>query len=369
MKLRNLALLFIGLLVAVNMVSCSDDSSSSEFEILRAHIETLNANGGLYKLVPASDVMTNKGNTTDYQIIDVRGTTGDADGSGSIETDEKPAYAEGYITNAVNIGWTAIADNLATVSSTKTVYVHCYTSNTGGFASTILNILGYNSYNMKWGMMGYNEWDKVTGTGAGDDIPDDQDGYADIFSTGDYAVSTAAVATGEYSYPEIATGNSSATDIAAARYPTIATGRFISAADVKIIADGQTAGDATVTISSGDVNPSDYQIVSVRAADYYAGTGGTNSDEGGHIPNAINIPTGEIANKAYLKMLDPTKTQIVYCYTGHTGSIATAVLSLLGYNAYNMKFGMAAWTSAATVNKGYTFSGAPDNSGGEYDLD
>lgn len=82
----------------------------------------------------------------------------------------------------------------------------------------------------------------------------------------------------------------------------------------------------------------DYFVVSVRAADAYAL---------GHIPGAINIPWRTIAKDASLALLPKDKPIAVYCYTGHTGQIATTVLVNLGYNAVNMKYGFMAWTQDA----------------------
>jgi rhodanese-related sulfurtransferase len=47
--------------------------------------------------------------------------------------------------------------------------------------------------------------------------------------------------------------------------------------------------------------------------------------------------------------LPPDKPIVVYCYTGHTGQIATTLLSTLGYDATNMKFGMMGWSQDPEV--------------------
>ena len=56
----------------------------------------------------------------------------------------------------------------------------------------------------------------------------------------------------------------------------------------------------------------------------------------GHIEGAINIALKDIAKVENLQKLDPTKQIVVYCYTGRTGSQATAILNALGYNATNL---------------------------------
>ena len=116
--------------------------------------------------------------------------------------------------------------------------------------------------------------------------------------------------------------------------------------DVAVIqaaADGYLSSDKAPVISAdalfenlndGDTS-NDPFVVSVRAPDAYAL---------GHIPGAINIPWKTIAEPDNLAKLPTDKQIVVYCYTGHTGQIATTVLNLLGYDAINLKFGMMGWT-------------------------
>jgi rhodanese-related sulfurtransferase len=92
-------------------------------------------------------------------------------------------------------------------------------------------------------------------------------------------------------------------------------------------------------LSDGDAE-NDPLIVSVRSADHYAL---------GHIPGAINIPWKGIATPENLAKLPTDKPIVVYCYTGHTGQIATTALNLLGYDATNLKFGMMGWTADDAV--------------------
>jgi len=358
-QLKRLSLLTLNLALAVTIslgiISCGDDDGASkpnEFETLRSHIDTLITDGKIFNLTDSNTTKSisdsiESGDATAglYQIIDVRSSTD---------------FAAGHVPGALNILWSTVADDgaLSALSGTKTTVVYCKTSNTGAFSTTMLNILGYTSKNMKWGMMGYH--DQTIDTTDGDGV-----GVANLFSTIDATVSKTSVATSTHDLPVIETGKSTAEEIAAAMYIALmatAPSITIKAADVKTIVDGQIAGSPSVTLSdTSSVDPSDYQIVSVRDAAYYNGTAGTGSDEGGHITGAINILPSELAKTESLQKLDPSKIQIVYCYTGHTGGISTAVLNVLGYNAKNLMFGMAAWTSDPKVNKGYTFSGAPNH--------
>jgi rhodanese-related sulfurtransferase len=99
------------------------------------------------------------------------------------------------------------------------------------------------------------------------------------------------------------------------------------------------------------------QIISVRgSADYVAG----------HVPGAINIPYKSVADLAnYTKFaVPPGKPIVVYCYTGHTGALATMALGILGYDVKNILYGMNGWSTTAQasgqlknfdLNKGWDF--------------
>ena len=103
-----------------------------------------------------------------------------------------------------------------------------------------------------------------------------------------------------------------------------------------------TANDLFLLLNDGD-SSNDPVIVSVRAPAAYAK---------GHIPGAINIPLADLVKPESLAKLPADKKIVVYCYTGHTGSQATAILNLLGYDATNLKFGMTAWTKNTDVASG-----------------
>jgi rhodanese-related sulfurtransferase len=87
----------------------------------------------------------------------------------------------------------------------------------------------------------------------------------------------------------------------------------------------------------------DPQIISVRGpADYVAG----------HVPGAINIPYKSVADLAnYTKFaVPPGKPIVLYCYTGHTGALATMALGILGYDAKNLLYGMNGWSTTAQAS-------------------
>ncbi len=65
----------------------------------------------------------------------------------------------------------------------------------------------------------------------------------------------------------------------------------------------------------------------------------------GHLPGAIYMGFKEIAKAENLAKLPKDKDIIVHCDTGHEQNKALSALRMLGYNAFDMKWGYMAWKS------------------------
>lgn len=88
----------------------------------------------------------------------------------------------------------------------------------------------------------------------------------------------------------------------------------------------------------------DFFLVDVRpVAEYCADT----------VPGAINIPMPELATPENLAKLPTDKPILLICNTGHTASISTAALGMLGYEVWTLRFGMMGWR---TTTKTKTWS-------------
>lgn len=120
--------------------------------------------------------------------------------------------------------------------------------------------------------------------------------------------------------------------------------------------DLQVSGaDLAAVLDDGDAT-NDPQVVSVRAGSVYVA---------GHVPGAINVPYQEVANLAeFTNLIDPTGPVVAYCYTGHTGSLSTIALGILGYDAVDLLYGMNGWSTTAPssgqlvnfdLNRGWDF--------------
>jgi rhodanese-related sulfurtransferase len=63
----------------------------------------------------------------------------------------------------------------------------------------------------------------------------------------------------------------------------------------------------------------------------------------GHIPGAVQITVQDIFKPENLKKLPKNKKVILVCVTGQTQNLPVVGLRALGYDAYTMSFGYAAW--------------------------
>ena len=78
-----------------------------------------------------------------------------------------------------------------------------------------------------------------------------------------------------------------------------------------------------------------YQIVDVRTLTEY---------EGGHIPNAINVPLDQIQEGHTDALPDKNQLLLIYCYAGRRSVEAAKALASMGYvNAYEFG-GIVDWT-------------------------
>ena len=224
------------------------------------------------------------------------------------------------------------------------IVTYCYTGHTGQISTTLLNILGYNAINLKYGICSWTQDEEVRATQAFKDPNDSHDYPIDII---DNLLSDLE----NYDPPTLAVEGDTALEVARA-----AAANYLSDTDR---APTMTA-QALHTLMYDGMSFNDPFIVSVRSPDHY---------QVGHIPGAYNIPYKEIANDENLRKI-PTDRQIVtYCYTGHTGQLAATILNILGYNAVNLKFGIMSWTTDQAVRYASPFTDTLGVDSFDFDID
>ncbi len=207
------------------------------------------------------------------------------------------AYAESHVKGAVNVPFgTTIAESLANIPDDVQLYIYCYTGQTASQTTALLNVAGKYATNVQGG---FNNGISAT------------EGYEAYVTT----------------------------DVATLPGDTYDVDPDVQAAITAYFEDVATKAGTTFmynNFSPDSLNEvieaelDDYFIYSVRqAADF----------EAGHVPGAINNPFGAGMEQNFESQLPTDKKIIVYCYTGQTASQTTAILRLLGYDAYNLSGG------------------------------
>lgn len=221
-------------------------------------------------------------------------------------------YAKGHIPGAVNLAFGNLVTDATLTKDDKTV-VYCYTGQSASQATAVLGTLGYDVVNLLHGMCA---WTKGPGVALKCFNP--------AAAQSDYALETTPnLPDSGKALPVLE--NTSATDseamlLAAAK--TYTKPKFIAAKDVFMLIND-------------DDESNDPIIISNRSPDDYAK---------GHIPGAVNLPIAKLFTKENLSRIPADKMVVVYCYTGHTAAQSTAMLNLLGYDAYSLKYGFCSWS-------------------------
>lgn len=225
----------------------------------------------------------------------------------------KEDYDKGHLKNAVNVPWgPAIAENLDNLPADKQIYLYCYTGQTAGQTTALLNMAGYNvkSANFGWNL-GLSQ------------VP----GIEEVTSM---EATEIVASTPADTNPEV---RQAITDY----YNGLADVKGSTYANYKISED-----DAKALLDAKDDS---IMFLSVRKAEDYAK---------GHIEGAENIPFGNGMQESF-GTLPMDKKIIVYCYTGQTAGQAVAGLRMLGYDAVSLNSGMGSPKTAENgwINKGY----------------
>jgi rhodanese-related sulfurtransferase len=75
--------------------------------------------------------------------------------------------------------------------------------------------------------------------------------------------------------------------------------------------------------------------------------------QNGHIPGAVNVPFPNMTAALTAGQIPQGKIIIVICYVGESAANTVTILRLLGYTAYDLEGGMAAWNNATRLAPWY----------------
>ena len=198
-------------------------------------------------------------------------------------------YTEGHVKGAALASWGQdLADKVSMLPKDETVYVYCYSGQTAGQATALLNMLDIEAISIK---SGYNKGAMTI------------EGYEAYVTT----EATELVDAGE-------TFDAVLLNEVEMYFAAVADN-----ANFKIGWD-----DTQVAVEAGEAT-----VVDIRQAEDFAA---------GHIEGAINIPWGGGMQESFTDL--PSGKLIVACYSGQTAGQATAVLRMLGHDAVSMHYGM-----------------------------
>jgi len=305
----------------------STASQSSEFGVIRGAAEAY-AKSGKVTEITAKDLhtlLTDGKPGNDPFIINVRWDSSEL----------ADIYLKGHIDTSLNVpqdlifteqpimvpraGYTEELQAMK-IPKTSQVVVVSHNGSVGDQVTALLNILGYDAVNLKWGM---TSWTKDTIVAPGRYIQTDTESYR--VDTSPYLL------TETYSLPVIE--NTTSSD---------------SHEIIRAATDAYARSGKTVNITSGALNASlknhdtsdNSLILCVDDANTYAK---------GHVTQAVNIPFADLFTEANLKKLPANQQIVVYSYNGHIGNQATALLNILGYDAINLMWGIASWTFDSNI--------------------
>jgi rhodanese-related sulfurtransferase len=283
--------------------------------------QAVSANDEFSRIAEAADRLANGGKPVYVSADKLHALLNDADPGNDpvlISVCAPDDFAKAHLKGSINIPRGAFwkPANLAKLPpKDKPIVTYCYTGTGAVGPATVLNLMGYNAVQLEWGTMGWTKNDAALGPATR--FPESQQ---------DYPVETAAtVVAVTHARPVVATGHASLADILVVR------GDQVEAADRSVSMTAEQVQGALT-----DTNPAnDPFVVDTRAPADYAK---------GHIKGAVNIPANAIYQAGNLAKLPLGRRIVIVDYNGQTTVGVSYLLSILGYNARGLQYGMMGWS-------------------------
>ncbi|MBC8486586.1 MAG: hypothetical protein H8D45_11165 [Bacteroidetes bacterium] len=284
------------------LVSCSDKSdepqpsAQNRFDVLKNYLNSQNMDlddiltDWITTAEDVYTVMTDVDPLNDYFIIDIR---------------KEEDYSAGHMEWAVNSTLGGILET-AQDAGGKPIIVVCYSGQAAGHGVVALRLSGYTDAKvMKWGMSSWNSatagpWNSHTGD--------------------------AAIGDGNWINPPGSIQGNTAHNTPEVNYTTT-DGSEILKDQILILLSGGFSGVSGVDVLA---NPADYFVNNFwEVADI---------EQYGNIKDACRIKPLTLGTGEYV-YLDPNAKVVTYCWTGHSSSIVTAYLKVIGYDSYSLTYG------------------------------
>ena len=234
-------------------------------------------------------------------------------------------YVLGHIPGAIHIPWKKIAEwrYLRDLPKDRKIVVYSNTGQIGGHVSAILNILGYDAVNLMWGM---TSWTASTNV-----------------APGRYDKSRDTVWSLGGSYRTVVQINEPQETHDLPNREKIGSHDTFEAI-LSVTRQYLNASDISFTISAPELDRLLRSSANLFLIPFVLDVRDDEAFRLGHIDNCLHIPLNALFKRENLKRLPPHRQIVVYCETGHESGHAAALLSLLGYDAVSLKWGITAWS-------------------------
>jgi rhodanese-related sulfurtransferase len=273
------------------------------------------------QIVDAAHALANSGKVLQIDSDTLSALLNDADPANDpllVNVYAPPEFAAGHIKGAINVprGVLWKASNLAKLPTDgRMIVIHCATGTGGIGPATVLSMMGYNARQLEWGMMGWTRNDAALG--GVDRFPATQQDYPTVTVTTNVAVT--------WPRPVVTTAKSGLVDVLAARADAVEAADRVVSMSAEQVQKALTAANASASLF----------IVDIRdGADYAKG----------HIKGAINIPAAKVYEPGNLAKLPLGRRIVIVDYNGRTVVGTSYVLSMLGYDARGLMYGMMGWS-------------------------
>lgn len=227
-------------------------------------------------------------------------------------------YAKARIPRSINIPRGAFwkPANLAKLPpKDKPIITYCYTGTGAVGTAAVLRLMGYDAVQLEWGTMGWTRSDVALGPASR--FPETQQNFP--------VDAKPVVPAVTWARPVVATGKATLDEI------LIARGDAVEMADNTV---SMTAEAVQGLLT--DANPAnDPFVIDTRKPEDYAK---------GHIAGAVNIPYAAVFEPGNFAKLPLGRRIVVADYNGQTAVGTSYLLSILGYNARGLQYGMMGWS-------------------------
>ncbi|TKJ42363.1 hypothetical protein CEE37_01400 [candidate division LCP-89 bacterium B3_LCP] len=228
----------------------------------------------------------------------------------------------GHIDGAVNWTKNQVMDNLDRIPKDAKVVCVCKAGLMSSQLTSILRLLGYDAYSLKWGMCGWTSNHTMNLGVWGNQKP------------GNQTLETTPVSTNDVYNPPQAMCEAVGVREAIIKL----TDAYFESADEHL--NVIKAEELYALLEDDDADNDPFVVSYQPEANYSAG----------HIPGGHLFPFGTFGPER-LRQLPTDRLIVVHCYSGQTTGQLASYLSILGYQVRNLKFGINAITDDPAILK------------------